>query len=110
MVPRLVPCFLLGVGLSGTFVYIALSSPTRQIALSDLSSFRSARVTSRRLKQGIAVLDAPASSNAFACRDTFLTGRYTDRDRKFSLQPYEIAPLLLSFVVNNLSKVACLVR
>ncbi|KAL0024495.1 hypothetical protein WJX77_009840 [Trebouxia sp. C0004] len=70
-------CWLLGGGLSALLVWAALTGPIEQ----TFQSFSS-------LREGL------------------LGGAHTDRNRRFRLQPYEIVPLLLSFVVAALAN-AC---
>ncbi len=43
------------------------------------------------------------STSCNTCREGLLGGAHTDRNRTFRLQPYEIVPLLLSFLVSALN-------
>lgn len=70
--------WFVSIGLSALFVWAAIISPTNQQALSNF---------------GIS-------------REGLLSGARADRSRRFRLQPYEIVPLLLSFLVAALAN-AC---
>ncbi|KAL0035051.1 hypothetical protein WJX79_008455 [Trebouxia sp. C0005] len=70
-------CWLLGVGLSALFVWAALTRPIEQ-----------------------------RSQSFSSLREGLLGGAHADRNRRFRLQPYEIIPLLLSFLVAALAN-AC---
>jgi len=43
------------------------------------------------------------STSCSTCREGLLGGAHADRNRRFRLQPYEIVPLLLSFLVSALN-------